>query len=169
VGSRPGAEARDEPAHPARLDHSLAAAQRLQLFARWPSCASSARLGWQTVHLTTPKQGAGTTAGGGRRLEFSPHAECRGRGLLSPDATDCGSPAGGRADDDRPDLIHAHSPVLNALPSLWVGRRQRLPVVYEMRASWEDAAVDHGTTQRGQSALPRIAGPRASRCVTPIR
>jgi glycogen(starch) synthase len=49
----------------------------------------------------------------------------------------------------KPDLIHAHSPVLNALPSLWVGRRQRLPVVYEMRASWEDAAVDHGTTQEG--------------------
>jgi glycogen(starch) synthase len=45
----------------------------------------------------------------------------------------------------KPDLIHAHSPVLNALPSLWVGRRLRLPVVYEMRASWEDAAVDHGT------------------------
>jgi PEP-CTERM/exosortase A-associated glycosyltransferase len=49
----------------------------------------------------------------------------------------------------KPDVIHAHSPVLNALPSLWVGRRQRLPVVYEMRASWEDAAVDHGTTQEG--------------------
>jgi hypothetical protein len=49
----------------------------------------------------------------------------------------------------QPDLIHAHSPVLNALPSLWVGRRRRLPVVYEMRASWEDAAVDHGTTTEG--------------------
>jgi PEP-CTERM/exosortase A-associated glycosyltransferase len=32
---------------------------------------------------------------------------------------------------------------------LWVARRQRLPLVYEMRASWEDAAVDHGTTQEG--------------------
>jgi hypothetical protein len=49
----------------------------------------------------------------------------------------------------QPDLIHAHSPVLNALPSLWVGRQLRLPVVYEMRASWEDAAVDHGTTTEG--------------------
>jgi hypothetical protein len=49
----------------------------------------------------------------------------------------------------RPDVIHAHSPVLNALPSLWIGRRERLPVVYEMRASWEDAAVDHGSTTEG--------------------
>jgi hypothetical protein len=32
---------------------------------------------------------------------------------------------------------------------LWVGRRQRVPVVYEVRASWEDAAVDHGTTVEG--------------------
>jgi PEP-CTERM/exosortase A-associated glycosyltransferase len=29
------------------------------------------------------------------------------------------------------------------------GRRHGLPVVYEMRASWEDAAVDHGTTTEG--------------------
>lgn len=43
------------------------------------------------------------------------------------------------------DLIHAHSPALNGLAALRVGKRLRLPVVYEMRASWEDAAVDHGT------------------------
>lgn len=46
----------------------------------------------------------------------------------------------------RPDVLHAHSPVLNALPALWVGRRRRIPVVYEIRALWEDAATDHGTT-----------------------
>ncbi|HNI82329.1 MAG TPA: glycosyltransferase, exosortase A system-associated, partial [Rhodocyclaceae bacterium] len=45
--------------------------------------------------------------------------------------------------------LHPHSPVLNALPALWVGRKHRIPVVYEMRASWEDAAVDHGTTAEG--------------------
>jgi hypothetical protein len=35
------------------------------------------------------------------------------------------------------------------------GRRQDLgiPVVYEVRAFWEDAAVDHGTTTGGQPAL----------------
>jgi PEP-CTERM/exosortase A-associated glycosyltransferase len=44
-----------------------------------------------------------------------------------------------------PDILHAHSPVLNALPALRVGRRSGIPVVYEVRAFWEDAAVDHGT------------------------
>lgn len=46
----------------------------------------------------------------------------------------------------RPDIIHAHSPVLNALPALRVGQRLGIPTVYEVRAFWEDAAVDHGTT-----------------------
>jgi PEP-CTERM/exosortase A-associated glycosyltransferase len=48
-----------------------------------------------------------------------------------------------------PDVLHAHSPVLDAFPAIRVGRRRGLPVVYEMRASWEDAAVDHGTTRPG--------------------
>jgi PEP-CTERM/exosortase A-associated glycosyltransferase len=47
----------------------------------------------------------------------------------------------------RPDILHAHSPVLNALPSLRVGRELGIPVVYEVRAFWEDAAVDHGTAR----------------------
>ena len=42
----------------------------------------------------------------------------------------------------RPDVIHAHSPVLNALPALHVGPQFGVPVVYELRALWEDAAVD---------------------------
>ena len=46
-------------------------------------------------------------------------------------------------------VIHAHSPVLNGLPALWVARRLGIPVVYEARAFWEDAAVDHGTTREG--------------------
>ena len=46
----------------------------------------------------------------------------------------------------RPQVLHAHSPVLNAIPTLRVGRKLGIPVVYEVRAFWEDAAVDHGTT-----------------------
>jgi len=46
-------------------------------------------------------------------------------------------------------ILHAHSPVLNGLPALWAGRRLGIPVVYEARAFWEDAAVDHGTTREG--------------------
>ena len=49
----------------------------------------------------------------------------------------------------RPDVLHAHSPILTAIPALRVGRRLSIPVVYEIRAFWEDAAVDHGTTVEG--------------------
>lgn len=53
------------------------------------------------------------------------------------------------AEQLRPKIIHAHSPVLNALPALRVGKRLGIPVAYEVRAFWEDAAVDHGTTSEG--------------------
>jgi PEP-CTERM/exosortase A-associated glycosyltransferase len=39
--------------------------------------------------------------------------------------------------------------VLNAIPALRVGKRLGIPVVYEVRAFWEDAAVDHGTAAEG--------------------
>lgn len=45
-----------------------------------------------------------------------------------------------------PDVIHAHSPSLNGVAALRVGKKLNIPVVYEIRAFWEDAAVDHGTT-----------------------
>lgn len=47
----------------------------------------------------------------------------------------------------RPDVIHAHSPALNGLASLKVAKKFNLPLVYECRAFWEDAAVDHGTSR----------------------
>lgn len=50
---------------------------------------------------------------------------------------------------EKVDLIHAHSPLLNGLPAIWTGRRLGIPVVYEARAFWEDAAVDHGTCAEG--------------------
>ncbi|WP_022668873.1 TIGR04063 family PEP-CTERM/XrtA system glycosyltransferase [Desulfospira joergensenii] len=46
---------------------------------------------------------------------------------------------------EKPDLIHAHSPVLNGIPAIRAARKLNIPVVYEIRAFWEDAAVDHGT------------------------
>lgn len=47
------------------------------------------------------------------------------------------------------DLIHAHSPVLDAMAAHRAAHTLRLPVVYEVRALWEDAAVDHGTQRPG--------------------
>ncbi|MBX3629668.1 MAG: glycosyltransferase, exosortase A system-associated [Nitrosomonas sp.] len=46
---------------------------------------------------------------------------------------------------ERPDILHAHSPCLNGLAALHAGKKHGIPVLYEMRASWEDAAVSHGT------------------------
>jgi len=57
---------------------------------------------------------------------------------------------------EKPDIIHAHSPCLNGLAAIKVGKRLKIPVVYEMRASWEDAAVSHGTT-RENSVRYRIS------------
>lgn len=53
------------------------------------------------------------------------------------------------ARDFRPDIIHAHSPVLDALAAMRASRRLRLPLVYEIRAFWEDAAVGNGTGTEG--------------------
>jgi glycogen synthase len=49
----------------------------------------------------------------------------------------------------RPDVLHAHSPVRNALAALSIGRKLNIPVVYEIRALWEDAASSHGTMRSG--------------------
>ncbi|MEM8695544.1 MAG: TIGR04063 family PEP-CTERM/XrtA system glycosyltransferase [Pseudomonadota bacterium] len=49
------------------------------------------------------------------------------------------------ADEWRPDQLHVHSPVLNAMAALRVARRRDLPLIYEIRAFWEDAAVGNGT------------------------
>jgi PEP-CTERM/exosortase A-associated glycosyltransferase len=50
---------------------------------------------------------------------------------------------------EQPDLLHAHSPSLNGVAAIRAGRRYGLPVVYECRAFWEDAAADHGTSSEG--------------------
>ena len=50
---------------------------------------------------------------------------------------------------EKPDIIHAHSPCLNGIAAINAAKKFSIPVVYEMRASWEDAAVEHGTTKEG--------------------
>jgi len=114
-------------------------------------------LGWETLQLTTPRQQA---AGDHEDVDG-----CRfHRTPLGPAALDrvpgaryfremaaTGRRIAELAAAFRPDVIHAHSPVLNAIPALRVARRQRLPLVYELRALWEDAAVDHGSTREGSA------------------
>jgi PEP-CTERM/exosortase A-associated glycosyltransferase len=52
-------------------------------------------------------------------------------------------------EDWKPDQLHAHSPVLNAIAAIHVGWRCKIPVIYEIRAFWEDAAVGNGTGTEG--------------------
>jgi PEP-CTERM/exosortase A-associated glycosyltransferase len=108
-------------------------------------------MGWETLHLTSPKHtapsGPEEDVDGLRfyRTPWNPGVMGSlplSRELLLMSAT------ARRLDEivrqTKPTVLHAHSPVLNAMPALWVGRRHRVPVVYEVRAFWEDAAVDHG-------------------------
>nr|WP_281423068.1 TIGR04063 family PEP-CTERM/XrtA system glycosyltransferase [Sphingomonas colocasiae] len=64
----------------------------------------------------------------------------------------------------KPDILHAHSPVLNAIAAQRVADRHRLPLVYEIRAFWEDAAVGNGTGREG-SARYRVTRALETRAV----
>src|SRR5262245_1196481 len=50
---------------------------------------------------------------------------------------------------EKPDLLHIHSPVFNALASLRVARQLGVPTVSEVRAFWEGAGVDQGIYRQG--------------------
>ncbi len=113
-------------------------------------------LGWTTLQVTTPRH-PGTDAefedaGGFRfhrtRLERNALSGVPGA-IYAQEMRATARRLSTLVEEFSPDVLHAHSPVLNALPALWVGRRRRIPVVYEVRALWEDAAVDHGTTREG--------------------
>ena len=45
----------------------------------------------------------------------------------------------------QPDILHAHSPALCGMAALKVAKKRGIPLVYEIRAFWEDAAVGNGT------------------------
>jgi PEP-CTERM/exosortase A-associated glycosyltransferase len=112
------------------------------------------KLGWDTFHLTSPKQidcKVSEEDVDGWHFYRTPVAlVSRWPGLGQMDIMrQLEHRLQQLAEQLKPNIIHAHSPVLNALPALRVGRRLGIPVVYEVRAFWEDAAVDHGTTSEG--------------------
>ena len=117
-------------------------------------------MGWETFHITGPKHEQGLTAKG----DFSGEENIGGwQFFRTPLEAKPGLPGlvefrlmkalerrlEAVARQVQPHMLHAHSPVLNVLPTLRVGKRLGIPVVYEVRAFWEDAAVDHGTTREG--------------------
>lgn len=121
------------------------------------SCAilrEQAKLGWRTFHLTSPKQGRSASL----REEvddlsfyrcppqesFIDRVPVLGQLALVTRLTQRLREV---VDEVRPDILHAHSPSLNGMAAVRVGREMDIPVVYEVRAFWEDAAVDHGTAR----------------------
>lgn len=49
----------------------------------------------------------------------------------------------------RPDILHAHSPVIDPLAAMRAAKKHGIPLLYEIRAFWEDAAVGNGTGREG--------------------
>ena len=135
------------------LDHSIPL-QSGYTFRTLSLLTEQRRLGWETHHLTTPRHTEPyqdqetvddwvfhrTPAPGGINLPV-----LRERAEMA--ATEA------RLNEIipiiKPDILHAHSPVLKALPAIRAGRRHGIPVNYEVRAFWEDAAASHGSTTEG--------------------
>jgi PEP-CTERM/exosortase A-associated glycosyltransferase len=133
------------------LDHSIPL-QSGYAFRTRAIIREQQRMGWETFHLTSPKHSApGPADEIVDDVRFYRTAPAKGLASVAPLFRDL---ALMRATARRlteialkvkPDILHAHSPVLNAFPAIQVGGTLGIPVVYEVRAFWEDAAVDHGT------------------------
>jgi PEP-CTERM/exosortase A-associated glycosyltransferase len=137
------------------LDHSLPL-QSGYAFRTIGILSAQRKRGWETVQMTTPKQykfeGAVDQAGAWT-FHRTPQPSATSQKLPVVREFSQMRATRRRLDaviaETRPDIIHAHSPVLNGLPALWGARRRCLPVVYELRSLWEDAAVDAGTAREG--------------------
>ena len=136
------------------LDHSLPLHSGYS-FRTLAILAGQRARGWRTTQVTGPKQSGATfrcECVDGWEFQRTSPASARGR---VPGWREWAQIAAleQRLDElvtvHRPDILHAHSPALNAVATLRVGLRHGLPVVYEVRAFWEDAAADQGTSPAG--------------------
>ncbi|MGV7206270.1 TIGR04063 family PEP-CTERM/XrtA system glycosyltransferase [Oxalobacteraceae bacterium A2-2] len=139
------------------------------------------KLGWHTLHLTGNRQGQQHGAGLEQQVEgwhfyrtAPPQRRWARLPLLRQWAAIDSLAARLRdvAQLGRVQILHAHSPALNALAALRVGTELGLPVAYEVRAFWEDAAASHGTSPAGGAryrltrALETYAVRRAGAVIT---
>jgi PEP-CTERM/exosortase A-associated glycosyltransferase len=137
------------------LNHSLPL-QSGYAFRSHNTLRAQLNMGWQPIALTAPvaetswiDRPKDEIIGGLRYYRTAPLS-----GRHSPlSAAFCSTVALARrarevSEREKPDLLHAHSPIFNGVSSLRVGRRVGLPVVYEVHSLWEDAAVTHGTYEQ---------------------
>ncbi len=111
-------------------------------------------LGWETAHVTSAKQGE--TKSETERvdgLDFHRTAVASsttipilGQWFISRTLA---QRAARVVKEFKPDVIHPHSPSLNGHAALQLKKEFGIPVMYEMRGLWEDAAVDFGKSKEG--------------------
>jgi len=137
------------------LDHSIPL-QSGYAFRTQAILKEQRALGWETFHLTGPKQGPAAATEewvDGWHFYRTPPPGGILEGVPGLSELELMGEIAFRIEQVvkriRPHVLHAHSPVLNAIPALRVGRRLDIPVVYELRVLWEDAAMDHGTGREG--------------------
>lgn len=124
------------------LDHSLPLHSGYA-FRTLAILREQAKRGWETLQVTTPRQGA--SPGDTEEIEgltFLRTSMTGRRGLIN-EMLSTARRVNEAVDEFAPDVIHAHSPVLAGLPAWRVARRRGCRFVYEVRALWEDAAIDH--------------------------
>jgi len=113
------------------------------------------RLGWETAHVTSAKHPATTLEEQAEGLHFYRTLPTTAAWAKLPVLRQVAvirtleRRLRSLVDAIAPDILHAHSPALNGVAVCNVGEERGIPVVYEMRALWEDAAVDHGTSREG--------------------
>ncbi|HWI14794.1 MAG TPA: glycosyltransferase [Burkholderiales bacterium] len=122
------------------LDHSI---PRATPYARHTMymLASQRALGWETFQLTGPNHGGGTVTEemiDGWLFYRTPRPGGILEGIPGVSALEYIGEIAYRierlARRVRPHILHVHSPALNAVPALHVGRRVGIPVVYGVRA-----------------------------------
>jgi PEP-CTERM/exosortase A-associated glycosyltransferase len=135
------------------LDHSLPV-QSGYAFRAHAILSAQQRTGLNALALTSPKHNMNRSGYVKPEEEIDAIRYCR-----SPATWNSGIPLAGEiavmgtlarslwrlVRRNKPCVLHAHSPTLNVLPSILVAKAYRIPVVYEVRSSWEDAAADRGT------------------------
>jgi PEP-CTERM/exosortase A-associated glycosyltransferase len=139
------------------LDHSIPL-QSGYTFRTLAILREQRALGWQTTQVTGPKHNQGKPVPAIEQVDGLQFYRCQeAKGFLA------NLPIIGQWSVihvltkrlieiirmERPDIIHAHSPALNGVAAIRAGRALGLPVVYEVRGFWEDAAVSHGTSSEG--------------------
>jgi glycogen(starch) synthase len=124
--------------------------------------------GWHTCQLTGPHQPACASlqnAAGGWQFYRTPALRAAGARLaplaLAGAATVLAQRLGQVVRLTRPDLLHAHSPLINVVAALWVGRRHSLPVLFEAHAPAARSAAGSiwSSPARPSAAGAGCAGP----------